>query len=180
MAKENSIFRIALIGPESTAKSTLSEDLAANYKTVWVQEHSREYLAGLDRKYMLSDVTAIAQQQLATENELLKRANHLLFADTELIIAKVWCEDVFGETPAWISEQLLPTRYDLYLLTSPDLEWKEDPLRENPHRRDFFFAWYERELRAINARYTVISGSGEQRLQNAIAAVENFLAETKK
>ena len=40
MAQETDIIRIALIGPESTAKSTLSEGLAKYYKTIWIQEYA--------------------------------------------------------------------------------------------------------------------------------------------
>ena len=179
--KTDQIIRIALIGPESTAKSTLSEQLAGHYKTVWVQEYSREYLQQINRKYTLEDVLKIAQQQLELENRLIKKANRFIFADTELIVSKVWCEDVFNISPDWITKNILPTKYDLYLLTAPDLPWQEDPVRENPHRREFFFNWYESELKAINARYVVINGIGEMRLQNAIDAIdaiESFFAFT--
>jgi NadR type nicotinamide-nucleotide adenylyltransferase len=177
--KTDHIVRIALIGPESTAKSTLSEELAHHYNTVWVNEHSRAYLEGMREKYTLADILAIAKQQLQAENELLKKANNLLFADTELIISKVWCEDVFQSCPEWILENILPYRYDLYLLTYPDLEWKEDPLRENPYRRMFFYDWYERELNAIGAAYVVIKGSGDERFRSSLKAVEDFLQKQK-
>ncbi|HEX8514659.1 MAG TPA: ATP-binding protein [Bacteroidia bacterium] len=179
MEEENPITRIALIGPESTAKSTLSEQLALYYNTVWVKEYSREYLEKVTGKYTIEDITEIAKIQLQKENTLLKRANRFLFADTELIISKVWCEDVFHSCPDWIRTNILPNKYDLYLLTSPDLEWEPDPLRENPHRRQFFFDWYERELRIINADYTIIRGSGNERLLNAITAIENFITGSK-
>ena len=172
--KTDQIIRIALIGPESTAKSTLSQKLAEYYKTVWVPEYSREYLALIKRKYELDDVLQIAQRQLKRENELIKKANRFIFADTELIVSKVWCEDVFKLCPDWISKNIMSTKYDLYLLTSPDLPWLEDPLRENPHRREFFFNWYESELKAINACYSIINGVGDVRLQHAIDAIENF------
>lgn len=178
--KTEGIIRIALIGPESTAKSTLSEQLATYYHTVWVPEYSRDYLKRIDRKYMLEDVLNIAKAQLEREQELLKRAKRFLFADTELIIAKVWCEDVFQTCPPWITENLRTHQYDLYLLTYPDLPWLEDPLRENPHRRDFFFNWYERELNAIHANYVIIKGDGEARLNQAIQAIEKFSAGRKK
>ena len=167
------IIRIALIGPESTAKSTLSERLAKHYNTVCVQEYSREYLASIDRKYTLDDIVIIAKHQLQRENEASTIANTFIFADTELILSKVWCEDVFKTCPGWISENIIPYKYDFYLLTSPDIPWEEDLVRENPHRRPFFFDWYERELKLINANYTVIKGQGEERLLNCIRAIEN-------
>lgn len=172
--KVNLVIRIALIGPESTAKSTLSEALATHFKTVWVKEHSRDYLKRINRKYVLDDVIAIAKEQLQQENELIEKANRFIFADTELIISKVWCEDVFNVSPAWINKNIIDFKYDLYLLASPDLPWIPDPMRENPERRQFFFEWYEKELKSIQANYTVIKGIGEDRLKNCITAIEKF------
>ena len=179
MEKKNNIIRIALLGPESTAKSTLSEALAKHYKTVWVKEYAREYLSGLTTKYTLDDILIIAKAQLELEKNALSTANNFLFADTELIISKVWCEDVFDLCPNWITENLIKNKYDLYLLTYPDLPWEEDELRENPNRRKFLFEWYEKELISIQASYTIINGANEQRLFNCIVAIENFSSHSK-
>jgi NadR type nicotinamide-nucleotide adenylyltransferase len=175
MAQKNELIRIALIGPESSAKSTLSEALAKHYNTVWIPEYSREYLKNIHRKYTLDDILKIAKEQFAREETKIVHANKIIFTDTELIISKVWCEDVFKTCPEWISENIIKHQYDLYLLTSPDLPWENDPLRENPHRRQFFFDWYERELKNIHANYSIIKGIGEMRLNNSIQAIEKFL-----
>ena len=174
--KINKIIRIALIGPESTAKSTLSEALSKHYKTVWIKEYSREYLSTISAKYTLSDVLIIAKTQLEQEKKALQTANKFIFADTELILSKVWCEDVFKVCPDWILKNILPHKYDLYLLTYPDLPWEEDTVRENGNRRHFFYDWYEKELKAINANYIVIKGENEERQKNCISAIENFSA----
>jgi NadR type nicotinamide-nucleotide adenylyltransferase len=173
--KINFMIRIALIGPESTAKSTLSEALAKHYQTVWIQEYARTYLTLLNRKYTLEDIVTIAKKQFAIEKDALEKANRLLIVDTEAIISKVWCEAVFNTCPAWISENILSHPYDLYLLTSPDIPWVNDPLRENPTRREFFFDWYEKELKSINANYIIIKGIGDERLNNCIVAIEKIL-----
>lgn len=173
------VIRIALIGPESTAKSTLAESLAKHYNTMWVQEYSREYLASIDRKYTLDDIVIIAKEQLKREQKISTVANKFIFADTELLLSKVWCEDVFKTCPDWISENIISYKYDFYLLTNPDIPWEEDVVRENPHRRTFFFDWYERELKAINANYTVIKGQGKERLQNCIEAIEKSINQNR-
>lgn len=181
MEKEpRKIIRIALIGPESTAKSTLSESLAKHYDTVWVKEYSREYLSKFNGKYKLDDILKIAEVQLLQEQELLSSANKFIFSDTELIISKVWCEDVFNTCPEWIIKNIKEYKYDLYLLTYPDLRWQKDSVRENPNRRYFFFNWYERELIKINAAYSIIRGAGPVRLQNAIDQIEKFLQDFQK
>lgn len=171
---EKEIKRIALLGPESTAKSTLAEQLALYYQTQWVKEYAREYLSMINRKYTLEDIISISKEQIAIEQKLIQSAKDLIFVDTEFINTKVWCLDVFNTCPEFISEQITTHRYDLYLLTFPDLPWEPDPLRENPNRRDYFFNWYEKELQEINAQYVIIKGIGKERFSNALNAVENF------
>ena len=180
MEKENaSIIRIAFIGPESTAKSTLSKQLAQHFNTVWIEEHARKYLSKLNRKYTIDDILEISKQQLITEEKEIQNARKFIFIDTELINAKVWCMDVFKTCPAFISEAISKHKYDLYLLTFPDLKWEPDPLRENPTRREFLFNWYEKELKSIQANYAIIKGKNDQRFLNCISSIENYLKESK-
>jgi len=105
--------RIAIIGPESTGKSTLAQDLASHFNTTWVPEYSREYLATIDREYNYDDVLNIAQGQLGNENRLALFAENYLFVDTELIINKVWCEHKWHTCHQWILDRLQDHHYDL-------------------------------------------------------------------
>ena len=168
------IKRIALIGPESSGKSTLCIQLARHFRTSLVSEYAREYISKLTLPYTLSDIEKISKTQLALEEEALKKANRFLFVDTELINARVWSLDVFNTCPAWIENKISEHPYDLYLLTSPDIPWLADPVRENGHRREFFFQWYKRELDKRGFSYTVISGSGEQRIISSIRSVSTL------
>ncbi|TND01834.1 MAG: putative ATPase/kinase involved in NAD metabolism [Bacteroidetes bacterium] len=172
------IKRIAILGAESTGKTTLSRSLAMRYQSVWVPEYAREYMATHSQEYSAEEIVKMAKLQFAQEQEQLRKANRFLFVDTELIIAKVWCEDVFGACPRWISEQLQPTHYDLYLLTANDLPWVADPVRMNSQRRDYFFNWYKRELDQLGFDYAVINGRYEQRLLNAVKAIEKHFGES--
>src|SRR5215203_2798536 len=99
MHSESQIKKVALIGPESTGKTTLCEKLAAHFHTVWVPEMSRGYIGGLNRKYTLEDIEQSTRAQLYEEEAMLKKATGFLFCDSEMIIAKVWCEDVFKTVP---------------------------------------------------------------------------------
>ncbi len=168
------IYRIALIGPESSGKTTLCLELARHYKTVFAPEFSRNFVEKLNRKYTEEDVLLCIREQFELEKKILKDANHLLFADTESIMGKIWMEDVFKTCPPWVDALIEDHPYDLYLLTAPDLPFEDDPVRENPLRRDFFFAWYERELKNRKLAYAIVKGMGEERLQNAIRFIEKI------
>ncbi len=57
-------FKVGIIGPESTAKSTLSQQLAKAFGGVYIPEYAREYIANLSRPYTYDDVSAIAHHQI--------------------------------------------------------------------------------------------------------------------
>ncbi len=172
--KKNCI-RIAILGPESTGKSILAESLAKHFQTSWAPEYARNYLQQKVGKYSIDDVLHCARNQQWSESEAIGIANAVVFFDTEMINFKVWLEDRFQHCPGWISKNL-NERYDCYLLTVPDLPFEEDPLRENPHRRDHLFAWYKHEVENAGIPYALVSGEGNIRFENACDAVNKFLA----
>ena len=66
--------KIVIIGPESTGKSTLCEQLAAHYKTIWCAEYAREYLLEHGTNYSFDDLLTIAKGQLSLEHQTIQLA----------------------------------------------------------------------------------------------------------
>lgn len=170
------IKKIAIVGPESTGKSTISAQLADHYHTVWVPEYAREYCAALTAPCTWQDEINMFRGQLALEAEFLPRANKILICDTTFITVKIWSDEMFGESPQEVLDELPKHLYDLYLLMDIDLPWQEDPLRDFPHMREHFMEVWHKELKALNAQYEVISGSDTERLRNAIEIIDAFMA----
>lgn len=169
------IKKIAIVGPESTGKSTITQQLAKHYKTLWVPEYARYYCAALTEPCNLQDEINMFHGQVALEASILAIAEKdLIFCDTTFITVKIWSNEVFGETPQVVLDALPDYAYDLYLLMDIDLPWQEDPLRDFPNKREHFMQIWHQELQGLNANYVVINGQKE-RLDNAISAVESFL-----
>ena len=167
--------KIVIIGPESTGKSTLCEGLAAHYHSDWVPEYAREYCEKLTEPPSWQDEINMFYGQIALEEEYLSKANKLLICDTTFITVKIWSDEMFGRSPQEVLDELPKHPYDLYLLLSIDLPWEDDPLRDFPNMREHFMDVWHKELQAINANYIVISGTGQGRYDNAVAAIDNFL-----
>lgn len=166
--------KIAIIGPESTGKSTLSENLANHFNTLWVPEYAREYLENLGRGYEEAHLLEIAKGQVALERRLETEANGFLFCDTTLVVIKVWSEHKYGRCHPWILEQLNRMQYDYFLLTDIDLPWEQDPLREHPHMREHFFDLYHHYVEQNGFSYQLIKGNWKQRLQLAISSMNRI------
>jgi len=169
------VIKIALTGPESTGKSTLSKGLAAYFGALWTPEYARYYLNHLSRPYLPEDVLNIAKGQVQWEAVWEKYARGLLFCDTDLLVPKIWMEHKYGYCDPWIDKQLLLRNYDLCLLCNIDMPWEDDPLREHPNEREILFEKYQVALEAMNANYIVISGKGEERLNQAITACKTIV-----
>ena len=162
------MFKVGIIGPESTGKSTLARYLAKRYKGVLVPEYAREYVeqkakSGEWKAESISydEVCEIARHQIE-EIERLKekgeRLEEVVFFDTELIVTKVWFDDAFGQVPEWLNDAIQRYPMDVYLLTYPDLRWTQDGVRYNgsDEKRQELFARYEAEIQALNIPYYII------------------------
>ncbi|MEP1087707.1 ATP-binding protein [Algoriphagus sp.] len=162
--------RILILGPESTGKSTLAEDLANHFDEPWVPEYAREYLDELGREYRYEDLVKIGKGQIALEDKLAKKADRYLFVDTDLRVIHIWSEHRFGKTDPWVLEQLAKRKYDLILLTDTDLPWTPDPLREYPEleMRNYFLDLYTQLANESGFPFYLISGNRDERLSKAV------------
>ncbi|MBK5271084.1 MAG: ATP-binding protein [Bacteroidia bacterium] len=178
--------KIVIIGPESTGKSTLCEHLAKHYNTLWCPEYAREYLLEHGNKYTYDDLLIIAKGQIELEEKIIKSTKSnslhpahdpLLFIDTNMYVMKVWCEFVFGKCHQYILDQVAKRKYDLFLLCNTDLPWVKDELREYPDlvTRQKLFYIYKEIMKNQATPWIEVMGNNEERLQNAIAAVDGLL-----
>ncbi len=169
------IKKIAIVGPESTGKSTISQQLANHYNVAWVPEYARYYCAALKQECNLQDEINMFHGQVALEESILATAQtDFIICDTTFLTVKIWSDEFFGETPQIVIDALTERPYDFYLLLDIDLPWQEDPLRDFPHMREHFMNIWHKELKALNANYVVVNGI-ENRLQNAIDVIDRFL-----
>jgi len=166
--------KIAVLGPESTGKSTLSAALAAALGTVWVPEYAREYLEKLGRAYEEDDLWQIAQGQMRAEDNCAKDANQWLICDTEMTVLKIWSENSYGRVHPQLLQAWREQNYQHYFLTYWDVPWEDDPLREHPHLRECLFAWYEKELTLKGVPYTIVRGAVEERVAQCLRVIENL------
>ncbi|MBL7700872.1 MAG: ATP-binding protein [Ferruginibacter sp.] len=181
------VKKIVILGPESTGKSMLCEQLAAHYKTIWVREYAREYLLKNGTDYSFENLLDIAHGQIRNEelgmrncelqNNKQQTTNYKpLFIDTDMYVMKVWCEFVFDKCHHWILNRIVERKYDLYLLCNIDLPWVKDELREYPdlENRQKLYHYYKDIMINQNVPWIEISGTYEERLKKAIIAADNL------
>ncbi len=164
-------LRVAVVGPESCGKTTLTRALASAWGEPWVEEVARDWLEARGGVYGPDDLPILAELQRAREDAVAADARRFLFCDTNALVVRVWSEVKYGAVHPRVTAVERLDSYALHLLTAPDLPWEVDPLRESPNGRDALFGRYEAALRAAGVPYAVISGQGEARLQGAQQAL---------
>ena len=177
------VIKIAFYGPESTGKTTLAQQLADEYNTLWVREFARD---NLQKKWDATqqicqpeDLLPIAIGQIQLENEALEKANEYLFCDTNLLVTKVFSDTYYGYCDPIIASAAKDHNYDLVFLTDVDFPWEKDDLRDNPENRQETLEIFEQELINNKKPYIKLSGNKEERLEKAIQIIKD-LSKAKK
>lgn len=171
------VKRICITGTESTGKSTLARQLAEHYQTEWVHEYGRDYVDQHNGKWGYRDITPIAKGHVRLEESAARRANKVMFSDTDQIITSVFCRDRYGRVPEFVKSIADEKRHDLHLFCDIDLPWIEDEQRELGHRREEMKQILLAELQKRSRPYVIVTGQGPDRLQCAINHVDHFLAQ---
>jgi NadR type nicotinamide-nucleotide adenylyltransferase len=181
--RQHFVKRVCIVGAESTGTTTLAQDLAAHFETVWVPEYGREYCeklaaAGVDLwnyNWNSDEFMMIAQAQIEFELRLAREANRLLICDTDAFATGIWHERYIGTHSSEI-DAIAAARYPcLYVLTNDDIPFVQDGLRDGETIRKWMTNRFEEELIHRKLPWMKVSGSRRDRLNSAIHAIESLL-----
>jgi len=151
------MFKIAILGPESSGKSTLARELSSSFDADLVDEYAREYFQDKDYlKCKLIDLENIAKHQF--HNSHHNSTNKILISDTEMITMEIWAKDKFGIVPELLLAFRSKQKFDLYVITKLDFPWEIDRLRTDSNRRDYIFDLYLNSLNTYNYSYIIVGG----------------------
>lgn len=177
----NRAFVVALLGAESTGKTTLAEEIGAvlvgrGIRVAIVGEALREFCVEHGRTPRREEQIAIAGEQTRRIDVAVANAQ-IVVADTTALMIAVYSDLVFGDTGLYALAEAEQCRCDLTLVTAPDLPWQPDGLqRDGEHVRAPVDALVRAALARAGVGFDTISGTGPTRLQAALAALDRALA----
>ncbi len=163
---------ICLHGPESVGKTTIARRLADHYGGEVLDEYGRDYAEAHGIMFTMRDLIEIAQNHDAGAHMMLAGGADPLILDTDPLMTAVWADMLFAQRDPWFDAW--QNTADLYLLFDIDLPWIKDGTRmfgTEPLRRRFFDL-SRAELERRGVRWALVSGQGEARFANAVAAIE--------
>ena len=173
----NGAFVIALLGAESTGKTTLAHELGHSlaergHRVMVVPEYLREFCARERRTPRIDEQRGIAAEQTRRIAAAAER-HEIVIADTTALMIAVYSDHVFGDLGLYDEALAAHATCRLTLLTALDLPWQADGLqRDGPQVREPVDAKVRAALARAALDCSVVFGQGSMRLTNALAAVE--------
>lgn len=172
------IVNVVFLGAPSTGKTTIAEDCAKHFSTVWMPEYGREYWEEhqVERRLTLEQLVEIAEGHLERENALLCNAKRFLFTDTNAITTFMFSQYYHGKAHDRLEllAHQVEKRYDLVFLCDFDIPYDNTWDRSGEANRETFQKQIIADLAMRKIPYILLSGNREERLKKVVGALIGF------
>lgn len=191
------VMRIALLGGESSGKTTLAQALAQALGTSWVPEYGRQRWEELRETLGVEELVRVARRQIEWEDAATlalldscrapavmprepkadtarpsgkERSCLWLVCDTTPLTTLQYCLHDHGQAPAEL-HQMAQRRYALTVLCLPDFNFVQDGARRDEAYRAAQHAWTVAQLAAAGVTPLCVSGPVAHRLAKVLAVL---------
>ncbi|MBN1407166.1 MAG: AAA family ATPase [Calditrichaceae bacterium] len=175
---EDLVVNVVFLGAPSTGKSTIAEDCAKEFKTVYMPEYGREYWEKnqKDRRLSLEQLVEIAEEHLKRENKLIQDANKYLFTDTNAIttymFSKYYHNDVHEKLLKYSQEA--EKRYDIFFLCDTDIPYDDTWDRSGETNREIFQKQIIADLKIRKVPYYTLIGTKDERMNKVKSILSRY------
>lgn len=171
-------MKLAILGAESTGKTTLAQalhgELSRRYRQVtWVPEALRDWCQRQGRTPQPHEQMAIAQAQAMAVDAA---GPGWVLADTTPLMTAVYSDVLFEDPSLYPFALQYHATFGLTLLTDTDLPWVADGMqRDGPRWRERVDTRLRQVLADQGLAYVLIQGYGDARTRRALDAIEHQL-----
>lgn len=175
----NRVIRVALLGAESTGKTSLSQHitdalLTQGQMAVYVPEVLREWCQMNGRTPALHEQRQIAQQQA---ERIFSIREGWVIADTTPLMTAVYSDYVFKDPYLYEEALGLQAQFDLTLVMGLDVAWVPDGLqRDGEHVRQPVDHLIRQAMAKKQLPFKVIYGQDQARLNAALLAISQGIS----
>ena len=172
------VIRVALLGAESTGKTSLSlamsQALSAHgQKVLTVTEKLREWCNQHGRTPQAHEQAHIAASQCEA---IFSITEGWVIADTTALMTAVYSDYIFQDKSLYDFALEYQSQFDATLLMGLDIAWVADGLqRDGKHVREPVDNLLRQALSKANIDFKVVYGQGQARVNAAIVALQDSL-----
>jgi NadR type nicotinamide-nucleotide adenylyltransferase len=164
--------RVVITGAESTGTTTLARALAERLGTAWVAEVGRAVseARGLPYVWTDADFEMIARRQQLDEDRAARASGPVLVCDTDALATCIWQERYMGRSTGPVEAIAASRSYALSVLTSDDIPFVQDGLRDGEHLRGWMTERFRERLRDP---WIEVRGSVAERVDQVLTALSS-------
>ena len=164
---------IAIVGAESTGKSTLAQALAQRLGGHYLPEYLREFCDRMQRTPTAQEQTGIVAGQLAAERLALAEtvaSKPWLIVDSTPLMTAIYSSEYFADDSLLAAAILHQRHYALTLVAGDEIAWVADGIqRDGPAVRQLCQQRLIETLWQHKIGFELLVGDLETRLANALA-----------
>lgn len=168
--------KVVLLGTESTGKTTLTQQLARHFNCSFVLEAGRELIPN-SREFTFDDLHLVANEHAKRIGEAMEGESPLVIIDTDIHITRSYGKFAFNRDLQVDKTIYNANKADLYLYLTNDAPYYQDGTRLTKADRDSLDRSHRQVLAAHQIEFVEISGSWEERFEQAIARVSKLITD---
>ena len=165
--------RLALLGGESSGKTTLAQALAEQLHTAWVPEYGRQLWEELRHTLSVDELLHVARRQVELEDAAAAQRSGWIVCDTTPLTTLQYCLHDHGQAPPEL-HALARRRYDLTVVCEPDFDFVQDGCRRDDVFRQAQHAWALAQLQAQDVPYLCARGNIAARVAQVLACLHQM------
>ncbi len=174
------VRRLALLGGESTGKTTLARALAERLHTAWVPEYGRQRWEELRLTLSVDELVAVARRQIEWEDaaqSCITQPGRWLICDTTPLTTLQYCLHDHGQAPTELHE-MARRRYDAVVLCEADFDFVQDGCRRDDGFRQAQQDWTLARLVEMGVTTLRVRGSPAERVNQVLSLLQAATPET--
>ncbi|MDR6945070.1 AAA family ATPase [Mucilaginibacter pocheonensis] len=167
-------IKVAILGTESTGKTTLTEQLAKHFNCSDVLEAGRELIPDSTR-FTFEDLHLVANEHAKRIDEAILSDSPLIIIDTDIHITKSYAKFTFDRELPVQDHIYLTNMADLYLYLNNDAPYYQDGNRLSKVDRDLLDRSHRDILIDHQITFVEISGTWQNRFEQAVSEVSKLI-----
>lgn len=177
--KSDMAIKIAILGTESTGKTTMVDMLSKHYNCTSVFEAGRDLIAD-STDFRFDDLYVVADEHARRIRKAEKGLSPLIIIDTDIHITKSYAQFSFNRELIVKDVIYEANEADLYLYLKNDVPHIQDGTRMNEEGRNRLDVSHRKTLANHNIPIIEISGKWEERFEKAVKEIGKLIGKKNK